>query len=213
MAFFIIDSMEQMRKIPLAFYLNNDVVEIAQNLLGKVLCTNINGQIVKAIITETEAYCGRNDKACHANNGKRTPRNEIMYAEGGKAYVYLCYGIHHLFNVVTNTEGLADAVLIRATEPVLGKDTMETRRNYPKQRYALTTGPGNMSKALGITTTLNGETLTGTVIWLEEWETLPTFTSNEIIASPRVGIDYAEEDAFLPWRFRIKDNRWTSKPK
>ena len=110
-------------KIPKSFYQREDVVKIAQELLGKYIFTQVDGKVTAGMIVETEAYNGRNDKACHAFL-KRTKRTEVMYQPGGLAYIYLCYGIHHLFNIVTNRSGLADAVLIRAVEPAFGLQTM-----------------------------------------------------------------------------------------
>ena len=196
-------------KLSKDFYLRDDVVQIARDLLGKTLCTDIDGSLCLAKITETEAYRGWGDKACHAHLGK-TGRNQIMFESGGLAYVYLCYGIHHLFNVVTNKKGNADAVLIRAVEPLSNLEVMKERRGNLKSQYSLTAGPGNMSKALGIDKSHYGQLLTDNVIWIEQGDSIKT---EDIIASPRVGIDYAGEDALLPWRFRIKGNKWTSKPK
>jgi DNA-3-methyladenine glycosylase len=198
-----------MDKIPPSFYLNPDVVQVAKQLIGKYLCTNINGEITIGKIVETEAYCGKTDKACHAHFGM-TKRNKVMFGRGGFAYVYLCYGIHHLFNVVTNLEGLADAVLVRAVEPVDGIEFMLKRRNMNKLAYHITAGPGSVGKALGITTDLYGADLQGDTIWLAD---LPLPPSEPIVASPRVGVAYAKEDALLPWRFRIAGNKWCSKAK
>ncbi len=132
-----------------------------------------------------------------------------MFGDGGFAYVYLCYGIHHLFNIVTNVKDFADAVLIRAVEPLEGIEIMSERREVPKEQYRLTAGPGSMSKAMGINKSHYGLDLTGNEIWIED--TGIRYKKTEIIASPRVGIDYAEEDALLPWRFRVKGNKWCSK--
>ena len=139
-----------MKKLDRSFYLRDNVVAIAKELIGKRLCTNIDGVITSGIIVETEAYSGRNDKACHANNGKLTKRTSVMFEEGGLAYVYLCYGIHNLFNIVTNTKGNADAVLIRAIEPDSCFELMNERRNFPKRKYSVGSGPGCVSQALGI---------------------------------------------------------------
>lgn len=191
------------------FYLNEDVVAISKDLLGKVLVTKLSGVLTSGIIVETEAYNGVTDKASHAYNNRRTARTEIMYAQGGVAYVYLCYGIHHLFNVVTGKKDNPQAVLIRAIEPQEGVNTMLLRRNLKNVCYKLTAGPGVMSAALGITTSLAGHSLTKGSIWIED---RGIKVSNEnILASPRVGIDYAAEHKDLPWRFRLKDNPWTSK--
>jgi DNA-3-methyladenine glycosylase len=143
--------------LPISFYENPDVVAVSRQLLGKVICSSAGSEYTSGIIIETEAYCGRDDKACHANNGKRTPRTEVMYGEPGHAYIYLCYGIHHLFNVVTNRPGLADAVLIRAIKPIEGVDTMKERRNIQEFKN-LSDGPGKLTRAMGITTSLNKKT-------------------------------------------------------
>ncbi|WP_425392542.1 DNA-3-methyladenine glycosylase [Ekhidna sp.] len=192
-------------KLPRSFYLREDVVQIAKDLLGKVLITNMDGVITAGKIVETEAYCGRGDKACHAN-GKRTPRTEVMYGEGGHAYVYLCYGIHHLANVVTNHEGQADAVLIRALEPMEGIDTMEERRKYTKAKLA--SGPGTLSEAMGIHVRMTGTDLLSDQLWIGRSETEEKF---EILSDTRIGVEYAEEDALKPWRFIIAGNKFVSK--
>lgn len=154
------------------------------------------------MITETEAYCGRNDKACHANNGLRTARTEVMYGEPGHAYIYLCYGIHHLLNVVTNQKGLADAVLIRAIRPIEGVDIMNKRRSIKDQKN-LTNGPGKLTQALGITTDLNATHLSEPPLWIEDRGIV--FDDHQIHTSPRIGVDYAGEDALKPWRFLSAD--------
>ncbi|WP_422358943.1 DNA-3-methyladenine glycosylase [Reichenbachiella sp.] len=192
--------------LPNGFYQRSNVLEVAKDLLGKVLCTEIDGQICKGKIIEVEAYSGTNDKACHANNGRRTARTEVMYASGGSAYVYLCYGIHHLFNVVTNVENVADAVLIRALEPLEGLDIMARRLNSKNKK--LTNGPGILAKSLGIKTTHTGLRLDQGPIWIEDAKPI---TDELIVESTRVGVEYAEEDALLPWRFYIRDNEWVSK--
>lgn len=196
-------------KLPLAFYNRGEVVQIAKDLLGKYLFTQVDGVITAGKIVETEAYNGRTDKACHAYH-KRTNRNEIMYAQGGHAYVYLCYGIHHLFNVVTNKEGSADAVLIRALEPVMGVEEMKLRRgNVPFNK--LTAGPGTLSQALGIKVALqNKASLVGSEVWLAERRSEEV---GEIETDVRIGVDYAEEDTLLPWRFYIKHNKFVSRKK
>ncbi len=192
-------------KLPRSFYLREDVVQIAKDLLGKTLITQINGEVTAGKIVETEAYCGRGDKACHAN-GKKTPRTEIMYGRGGHAYVYLCYGIHHLFNVVTNIEGMADAVLVRALEPLEGIDIMKRRRKHTKAKLA--SGPGTLTQALGIRTNMTGMDLTEDQIWIGKVVVEEDF---KILEDIRIGVEYAEEDAFRPWRFLIAGNRFVSK--
>ena len=200
-----------MAKLPREFYLNTDVVQVAKDLLGKVLYTHFDGEITAGIIVETEAYCGATDKACHAYPNKRTKRTETMFQIGGTVYVYFIYGMHSMFNVVTNVLDVADAVLIRAIEPLEGLETMKVRRNLKKPGTNLTAGPAVLAKALGITTAHDKLDLLGDKIWLEDGEKL--YASDEIIASTRVGIEYAEEDALLPWRFRVKGNKWCSKAK
>ncbi|MCK5280175.1 MAG: DNA-3-methyladenine glycosylase [Cyclobacteriaceae bacterium] len=192
----------------MSWYRNDDVTEIAKQLLGKLLCTNFGGVVTKGKIVETEAYSGYNDKACHANNQKKTKRNKVMFAHGGHAYVYLCYGIHHLFNVVTNKEGSADAVLIRAVEPVEGVEIMLKRRSMTKVEKRLTAGPGVLSQALGIQTIHYGTALNSNSIWIEEGEPVG---NDQVGSTTRIGVDYAEGDALKPWRFYIKENGWVSR--
>lgn len=194
--------MHQAMKLPLEFYLRNDAVEVGQELLGKVLCSKQNGQITKAVITETEAYAGINDKASHAYGGRRTARTKPMYGQGGTAYVYLCYGIHHLFNVVAGDVDVPLAILIRAAEPVEGIDTMQQRRKKPGTGKLVLAGPGTLSQALGITTELTGASLLEDQVWIEDQQ-IPV-TTQDIIVGRRVGIDYAEEDAKRSYRFRIE---------
>lgn len=198
-----------MSKISLSYYQQKDVVALAKDLIGKKLCTSFNDQLTSGIITETEAYRGWGDRACHANEYKRTKRTEIFYRNGGLAYVYLCYGIHHLFNIITNTEEEPEAILIRAVEPVDGIEIMLDRRNKTKVTKALTAGPGSMSQALGIKTSHYGEELIGDTIWLEEALNPP---EEEIVTTTRVGVDYAGEDALHPWRFYLKSSEFVSKP-
>lgn len=198
-------------KLPRDFYERDEVVEIARELLGKVLVTQINGVITAGKIVETEAYSGQTDKASHAFFAGKTERTKIMYGPGGYAYVYLCYGIHHLFNIVTNGEEKADAVLIRGIEPLFGVDEILKRRNKTILERSVGGGPGIASQALGITTHHYGADLCGNCIWLEDQGF--QISSNNIVASPRVGVHYAGEDAQLPWRFRILGNGFTSPAK
>ncbi|WP_313091493.1 DNA-3-methyladenine glycosylase [Chryseobacterium flavum] len=198
-------------KLPLSYYSNQDVLFLARNLLGKVLFTEINGDITGGIIVETEAYSGVRDKASHAYGGRRTDRTEPLYSHGGVSYVYLCYGIHHLFNIVTSVQDEPHAVLIRAIEPFIGKDIMEHRRNMPSSKAAISSGPGSLAKALGIDKSFNKKSLTGEEIWIEDHGI--SYSPEEIEAGPRVGVSYAQEDAFLPWRFWVKGNKYVSKYK
>ncbi len=196
------------RMLPKEFYLHHDVTRVARDLLGKVLYSSVNGQFTAGMIVETEAYSGINDMACHACRFGKTPRTEVMFREGGLAYVYLCYGIHHLFNIVTNTEGNADAVLIRAVEPVEGTDVMMQRRKKLNLKR-ITAGPGTVSEALGFRFTDTGTSLMGPMFWLEDHGTrLP---AADIVATTRIGVDYAGDDALKPWRYYIKSNPFVSK--
>ena len=192
-------------KLKEEFYWRDDVVEIGRKLLGKVLSTQIDGVLTQIVITETEAYAGVTDKASHAYGGKRTRRTEPMFVQGGIAYVYLCYGIHHLFNVVTNVEGTPHAVLVRAGKPLEGLDQMLARRQKSAIDDSLLGGPGSLAKAMGITTKLTGASLLGDQVWIEDQGV--NVDNAEITAGPRVGVDYAAEDAVLPYRFiaRIPD--------
>lgn len=196
--------------LPRDFYQQNDVVSIARQLIGKVLFSRLDGQLTAGRIVETEAYNGRDDKACHAFL-KRTRRTEIMYGPGGHAYIYLCYGIHHLFNIVTNEESLADAVLVRAVEPLLGLDIMMQRRGLKEARKNLTAGPGVLSQAFGIRKYYSGTDLLKSPIWIAE--TKVADRKLEIESDRRVGVNYAGKDALLPWRFYEKGNKWISRKK
>lgn len=195
-------------KLPLSFYRQKNVCTVAKALLGKVLVTSMEGMITAGRIVETEAYNGIVDKASHAWNGRRTDRTEIMYTPGGVSYVYLCYGIHHLFNVVTNEADIPHAVLIRALEPLAGVEYMLERTRKMKLDFSVTRGPGNLSKAMGIRTGHNGVSLEGEELFIAD--DAFTLKPSQILATPRIGVDYAGEDANLPYRFIVKDNNWVS---
>ena len=197
-------------KLKEEYYLNEDVVSLAKDLLGKILYTKIDNEITAGIIVETEAYFGIKDKASHAYGGRRTNRTETMYSNGGIAYVYLCYGMHNLFNIVSSKENDPHAVLIRGIEPLVGIDIIEQRRNMPHTKGAISAGPGSAAKALGIDKTFNAKNLTGDEIWIEDHAI--RYKDEDIVATPRVGIAYAKEHALLPWRFFIKGNKYVSKP-
>ena len=191
-----------MSRLPRSFYTRTDVVRISRELLGKRLCSKIgNDEITGGIIIETEAYAGATDRASHAYGNRRTKRTEVMFHEGGVAYVYFCYGMHSLFNVVTNVEGIPDAVLIRAIQPTRGIATILKRRGMKKESPRLSAGPGTLTKALGIDCSHTGTDLLGKTIWIENGPR--KIKPSEIIAGPRVGVDYAGPDAKRPWRFRI----------
>jgi len=197
-------------KLHLSYYRNEDVLYLAKDLLGKILYTRIGAEITAGIIVETEAYYGVADKASHAYGGKRTRRTHTMYQSGGISYVYLCYGMHHLFNIVTSVENEPHAVLVRAVEPFIGKEIMEARRNMAFTRAAISSGPGSAAKALGIDRTFNAKDLTGEDIWIEDHGL--QFEDTAIAKVPRVGISYAKEYAALPWRFFVIGNKYVSKP-
>lgn len=191
-------------KIKGEFYLQDDVVAIARELIGKFLFSGIDGSITGGIITEAEAYAGAEDKASHAYGGRPTGRTEIMFHQGGVAYIYLCYGIHSLFNVVTNKSDIPHAVLIRGIYPTTGIPKILNRRKREKLTKDISDGPGKVSLSLGLHFSMTGESLTGNKIWLEDRDV--KIPEKFIHVSPRIGVDYAEEDAKLPYRFVIKPN-------
>ncbi|WP_299251509.1 DNA-3-methyladenine glycosylase [uncultured Cytophaga sp.] len=195
------------KKLDTSFYLREDVLQISKDLLGKVLVTNIDGEITSGIITETEAYMAPEDKASHAYGNKKTARTEVFYMEGAIAYVYVCYGIHNLFNVITNQKDKPHAILIRSIEPLEGIEIMMKRRNKHTLNKTITSGPGSVSKALGINKLHNKLSLTGNTVWIEDRNIIVEF----IHATKRVGIDYAEEYKDKPWRFYIDGTKWVSK--
>lgn len=196
-----------MKKLPLSFYDRDDVVQIAKDLLGKILVTKFDGLLTSGRIVETEAYVAITDKASHSYGGRRTQRNEHMYAAAGISYVYICYGMHHLFNVVTNKKDVPDAVLIRAVEPMDGINIMLQRTGKKRLDNTLTKGPGNLSRALGIDKAHSGIKLTGNRVFLADDGYTAALKTG---ASKRIGIDGAGEDATLPYRFYIKGNKYVS---
>ena len=192
--------------LPMNFYNRPDVLTIARELLGKIIVTQFDGIQTSARIVETEAYEGITDRAAHSYGGRRTNRTEIMFGEAGRAYVYLCYGIHQLFNIVTNEKDIPQAVLIRAAEPIEGIPAMLHRTGKKSADFTLTRGPGNVSKALGIRTAHTGHSL-----MTDEFHiATDNYKPAHIMTSPRIGVDYAGEDALLPYRFFVKDNRYVS---
>lgn len=190
-------------KLPKEFYTRSQVLDIAKDLLGKILVTNIQGKLAAGIIVETEAYNGIYDKACHAYGGRKTERNKVMYEEGGISYVYFCYGMHYLFNVVTNKKHTPDAVLIRGLLPYEGETEIFKRLPKPSLKRGVLNGPGKVTKAMGIDKTLNGVSLSSSIIWIKDEGIQVPLSS--IISCPRVGVDYAGEDALLPYRFLVKE--------
>lgn len=198
-----------MKKLPLSFYSRKDVVLIAKELLGKIVSTNIDGLVTSGRIVETEAYVAITDKASHSYNGRRTARNEDMYAAAGTTYVYICYGMHQMLNIVTNRKEIPDAVLIRAIEPLKGIDTMLQRTGKAIFDSTLTKGPGNVGKALGISKKHSGLLLTNHEIFIYTDEGSDIYNS-AISSSKRIGVESAGADGLLPYRFYVKGNRFVS---
>jgi DNA-3-methyladenine glycosylase len=190
-----------MKLLTQSFYLQEDVVGLARQLLGKVIETHLPEGITRARIIETEAYRAPEDRASHAWNNRRTARTETMFQEGGRAYVYLCYGIHHLFNVVTGPEDLPHAILVRGALPLSGFEHISARWKSPMKKGQVMplSGPGVFSKAMGIHTGFDGENLIQGRIRIGSDGV--EVAESEVRALPRVGIDYAGEDAMLLWRF------------
>ena len=199
-----------MKKLEASYYQNPDVEFLARDLLGKILFTQKDGEVTAGIIVETEAYFGISDQASHAFGGRRTPRTEPMYRQGGIAYVYLCYGIHYLFNIVASGEDEPSCVLVRAVEPFGGQEIIESRRHMPISKITITSGPASVAKALGIDLSFNRKDLTGDEIWIEDAGII--YRPDEIAAVQRVGVAYAREHALLPLRFYLKNSRYVSKP-
>lgn len=198
-------------KLPESFYAGDDVIAISRNLLGKYLFSKIDGLVSGGYIVETEAYNGIIDRASHAYGGRFTPRTQTMYLPGGVAYVYLCYGIHEMLNVVTSVEGQPHAILIRAIQPTVGLDLMLARRNMAAIKPNITMGPGSVAKALGVSRKQNGMSLQSDTLWIEDQGL--SFPDEAIAAVPRIGVDYAGDDAQLPYRFYVKGNIYVSKPR
>jgi len=197
-----------MKKLPLSFYDRDDVIQIARELLGKIIVTHFDGQTTSARILETEAYIGFTDKASHSYGHRRTARNEHMYSAPGTSYVYICYGMHRMFNIVTNKKDIPDAVLIRAVEPVEGIDIMAKRTGKNITDKTLTRGPGNVGKALGIDKHHSGLFLLDEEIFLlDDGKIIAT---EKIGISKRIGVESAGADSLLPFRFYIKGNQYVS---
>lgn len=198
------------RKLPRKFYSRTDTVQIARELLGKLLVVpDEQGARAAGMIVETEAYLGTEDRGAHSYGGRRTARNEVMYGLAGHVYVFFVYGMYHQFNVVTGPVDHPHAILVRGVEPVEGVQIMRERRGDKIRRERdLTSGPGKLAIAMGIDRRLNGADLLGDRCWLESYR---IFDDPEIASGPRIGIDYAGEDALRPWRFWVKDNIFVSR--
>lgn len=190
------------------FFCGTDTVRIAKETLGKLLVVpDTNGRRVSGMIVEVEAYLGVSDKAAHSYGGRRTARNEVTYGPGGKVYVFFVYGMYHQLNFVVGPTGHPHVILIRALEPVEGIEVMRQRRGKMKDKN-LTSGPGKLCIALDIDRSLNGASLNGDKIWLENHMTI---RSDAIVAGKRIGIDYAAEDADRPFRFWLDGNEYVSR--
>ncbi|MFZ1676010.1 MAG: DNA-3-methyladenine glycosylase [Saprospiraceae bacterium] len=198
------------KKLSASYYASHDVNFLAKDLLGKFLCTHIDGIYTSGKIVETEAYRGPDDRAAHSYNNRRTPRTEVMYREGGVAYIYFCYGIHHMMNVVTAPKDHAHAILIRALEPADGIDNMAQRRRMESTDIRLTKGPGALCVALGLTKDMTGTSLykSSTSIWIEDRGI--KFDDSEICVGKRIGIDNAGDAVHWPWRYFVKGCRYVS---
>jgi len=198
------------RKLPRKFYSRNDTVEVARDLLGKLLVIpSAEGRRVSGVIVETEAYLGVEDRGAHSYGGRRTARNEIMYGRAGHVYVFFVYGMYYQFNVVTGAVGTPHAILIRGLEPVEGVDAMRQRRGAKARKDRdLTSGPGKLAIAMDIDRSMNGADLLGKDVWIENYREIP---AESITSGPRIGIDYAGDDALKPWRFWIEGNIYVSR--
>jgi DNA-3-methyladenine glycosylase len=194
-------------KLAPGFFLQ-DTVTVARSLLGCVLWRNMGGEVLATRIVEAEAYLGANDAASHARRGLRSPRNESMYLPGGHCYVYFTYGMHWCMNVVTQEEGTAEAVLLRAVEPIRGIESMRRRRPKAKRDYDLTNGPGKLCAALAIDKALDGESLRGDRLYITRRDI--EIDDSSIAVSPRIGVEGASDAAWWPLRFFLKGNRYVS---
>lgn len=194
--------------IPDTFYLREDTLTIAKELLGKFVYTNIDGILTGGMIVETEAYIGPEDRGSHAFEGRKTAKNATMYEAGGVAYMYICYGIHDMLNIVTGPKDSSHAILIRAIEPKVGIEMMQVRRgNVPLKR--LCKGPGSLAKALGLNKSHNQTSLASNLVWIADEGTI--IKENEIVSSPRVGLSCPEPYFSINWRFTLFGNSFVSK--
>lgn len=204
--------MSKNQAIPTEYFSSQDVVTLAADLLGKFIFTNFNGKLTGGIIIETEAYAGSIDRASHAYGNRRTKRTEPLFQSGGRLYVYLCYGLHYLVNIVTGPAELPHAILLRAVYPTDGIDMIRSRRhNFKLPLEKLMSGPGTLAQGLGLSVQHTNLPLK-THIWIEDRNI--NFNASEIHSSARIGVEYAGEDAKLPWRFSIDPtvaySRWQS---
>ncbi|MGD9587376.1 MAG: DNA-3-methyladenine glycosylase [Pyrinomonadaceae bacterium] len=199
-----------MRRLSSKLFRSEDTPAIARSLLGKLLVVpGPAGERVSGMIVETEAYIGVKDRAAHSYGGRRTARNEITYAVGGHVYVFFVYGMYHQLNIVTGPPNHPHVVLVRGVEPVEGIDLIRERRATVADKN-LTSGPGKLCVAFGIDRSFNGKKLSGKRIWIEDYRDI---SAADIAIGPRIGIDYAGEDAGRPWRFWIRGNSFVSRPR
>ncbi len=202
---------ESLKKLDRSFYSRKNVLEIARDLLGKILVTQLNGIYSSGRIVETEAYAGVNDRASHAFGGKRTARSEHLYGDPGTVYIYICYGMHHLFNVITNKKNIPHGVLIRALEPMEGIEHMLNRSGKLTADYSLTKGPGNLSRAMGMTKNYSGGNVFSDEIFIVD-DGL-RYKKDDIVTTKRIGVDGAGKDANLLYRFIVRGNPYVSAKK
>jgi DNA-3-methyladenine glycosylase len=200
--------MSRRQKLSLSFYDRTDTVLIAKELLGKILSTRFDGVLTSGRIVETEAYAGVGDRASHAFGGRRTTRSEDLYGKPGTVYMYICYGMHHLFNVITNKKNIPNGVLIRALEPIEGVEQMLIRTGKPLADFTLTRGPGNLSRAMGLSKQHTGGNLFSDEIFIEDDG--KQYKKEEIAVTKRIGVESAREDAELPYRFIVRGNPYVS---
>lgn len=202
--------MSHFRPLSPSFY-RRPAETVARDLLGRYLVRELDGERLVLRLVETEAYLGASDRASHAWAGRRTARNESLYLAGGHAYVYMIYGIHYCLNAVTGEAGVGSAVLLRAGEPVEGEEKMRENRGWTRVPKAgdLAGGPGKLCQALGIGRELDGILLDQPPLYITKGEPAG---EEEIVASPRIGVDYAEEAALWPLRFSVRGHPHVSRP-
>ena len=198
------------KKFPPRFYLQ-DTVAVARSLIGCVLWRRIGLEVMAGRIVETEAYLGANDSASHARRGLRSERNASMYLAGGHAYVYFTYGMHWCMNVVTQEADIAEAVLLRGLEPVRGIESIRKRRPKAKRDLDLTNGPGKICMALDIDRKLDGERLDGERLYITERDI--EVGEEDLVVTPRIGVENSGQAAGWPLRFFLRNNRHVSAPR
>ncbi len=199
--------MKKSKILPLSFYQRSTEL-VARELLGKKLCRKLsNGKVLSGYIVETEAYVGLLDKACHGFGGRKTPRTQVLYENGGIAYIYFIYGMYYCLNVVSSKKNHPEAVLIRALEPCDNVDWMKDKSQNSINEKKILNGPGKLCKVLDIDKGLNTHDLTQNPLWIEKGKDIK---SEAIVSSPRINIGYAEEWIERPLRFSVKDSPYIS---